>query len=54
MLGTYTVTTFCPLLYVTTGRSCVPFASKINVTPKCVYLRISKLYSILAVANLLA
>ena len=30
------------------------FASKINVTPKVVYLPISKLHSILAVANLLA
>ena len=29
-------------------------ASKINVTPKGVYLPISKLHSILAVANLLA
>ena len=29
-------------------------ASKINVTPKCVYMAISKLNSILAVANLLA
>ena len=29
-------------------------ASKINVTPKCVYFPIQKLHSILAVANLLA
>ena len=36
------------------STSTMHIASKINVTPKCVYLPISKLHSILAVANLLA
>ena len=35
-------------------RTMCTIASKINVTPKGVYLHISRLHSILAVANLLA
>ena len=35
-------------------NKCYPHAGKINVTPKGAYLPISKLHSILAVANLLA
>ena len=39
-------------LEVSANKGTIP--SKINVTPKCGYLPISKLHSILAVANLLA
>ena len=40
---------------LTIGKKCAcTIASKINVTPKGVYILISKLHSILAVANLLA
>ena len=41
------------MVFIATISSCT-IASKINVTPKGVYLPISKQHSILAVANLLA
>ena len=49
---------YLALALLSLKNSCIPklctIASKINVTPKDVYLPISKLHSIFAVANLLA